>query len=101
MPSADWLTNLEGRQARCICDKKIPSVVAANDRAFFEYRGPGSSYSTDGCKHCGYSKVAHFNEASHMQGRRTVVEQGYCPGYEQSTEGREFDSFYCGCRGWD
>ena len=94
------MSNLEGRTARCQCGKTAPSTRDGS-LAFFEYRGPGSYEAEQGCQHCGYSKIAHFHFAEHMKGRKTVVEQGLCPGYEQATEGRPFDLFYCGCRGWD
>jgi len=32
--------------------------------------------------------------------RSTVVEDGRCPGFEPRGAW-DFDSFYCGCRGWD
>lgn len=75
---------------------------SSTELAFYEYRGPGSRDATC-CAHCGYYPSAH--DPAEMarnvpNNRRTVVEQGRCPGYEQRIPS-EVDSYYCGCRGWD
>ena len=103
--------DLTGRFARCSYQSSHPSdgkppVPSSRDLAFFEYRGPGSA-TAELCRHCGYAPRAH--EPAYMgtlvlvggKRRPTVVEAGECPGYEPLTEGRETDSYYCGCRGWD
>ncbi len=71
---------LAGRQARCSCGQTCASDGAAPgfiDVPFFEYWGPGSMKAEEQCV-CGYYRAAH--------GKR---------------EPDQFDSFYCGCRGWD
>lgn len=95
---------LEGRTARCGCGRTQPST--ADHLAFFEFIGEGSRYATQSCRHCGYHDVAHQPEHMetlvHIGGKRrpTVVEDGRCPGFEPAGA-HEFDTFYCGCRGWD
>lgn len=96
---------LAGRTAKCSC-----GATCASDSpraAFVEYHGPRSRYAAVTCKHCRFHDVAH--EPAHMaklvpgrDGKRrpTVVEDGTCPGFE-SIGPVEFDSYYCGCRGWD
>jgi hypothetical protein len=95
-------TALLTRTARCYCGAERPSSPSL---AFFEFRGDGSDFA----KHCtcGYAECAH--DPAHMEtlvhgrdGKRrpTVVESGRCDGFTPRG-GAEFDSFYCGCRGWD
>ena len=94
---------LLSREARCICGQTVPSTEHAR-LAFFEYRGPGSDFAEHSCKHCRYHDVAHGpgKEQDIREGkrpRRNVVEEGHCPGFEAGPH--EYDSYYCGCRGWD
>jgi hypothetical protein len=90
-------THLEGREARCSCGKTRPSPDALEGKlAFFEYRGRGSRW-TDNCE-CGYAWIAHTQETD--RGRINVVAQGKCPGFTPRGP-HEFDTYYCGCRGWD
>lgn len=93
--------NLTGREARC--GKFCAVVPSSLDLAFFEFRGEGSPVSKRTCKKCGYADVAH--DPAHMQrnvpsNRKTVVEQGKCSGFEPHGA-YEYDTYYCGCRGWD
>lgn len=102
---------LEGREARCICGKTVPSTLALDDEgylstrlAFFEYRGPASRKAKESCIHCRYHEVAHGSGreediAKGVRPRRNVVEEGHCPGFEAGPY--DTDTFYCGCRGWD
>lgn len=88
--------NLEGRQARCsYCNSTQPSSTKL---AFFEYRGPGSQSASQSCK-CGYHWAAHVHDPRRVV-PTSVVERGECSGF-QSKGGSEYDSYYCGCRGWD
>lgn len=113
--------DLSEREARCACGATRPSDP---DLAFFEYRGPGSSFATK-CRHCGYTKGAHDRQggecdfcegtgryrhhsptapARHCNrcaGKGTLTNPLVCADYEPLTEGHEYDSFYSGCRGWD
>ena len=102
---------LTGRTARCAygCGSTRPSDDPRG-LAFFEYRGPGSKDATERCK-CGFFKCAHeveykqrislpFELKSPFGRRKTVVEDGKCQGFEPRGAA-EFDSYYCGCRGWD
>lgn len=82
--------NLEGRKARCICGRIETSSI---DLAFFEFRGPGSRAGNATCKNCRYHDVAHTPE-------KRAKNKYICDNFE-SIESFEFDSFYCGCRGWD
>lgn len=92
--------DLTGRMARCSCGAERPSD---KDRlAFFEYRGPGSSFAVEICA-CGFYRSAHEPEECRKRVRgnqQTVVESGRCAGFT-SQGPHEFDSYYCGCRGWD
>jgi hypothetical protein len=74
--------NLEGRLAECMCGNKEPS---STNLAFFEFRGVGSRSAVETCE-CGYYEVAHPNR--------------YCEQFKPRGP-YEFDTFYCGCRGWD
>ena len=93
-----------GREARCGCGRIEPSSVSL---AFFEFTGAGSARALKGCRVCGYDECAH--EPEHMATlvykrdgtrRPTVVEDGRCTGFVPSGPWR-YDTFYCGCRGWD
>ncbi len=42
-------------------------------------------------------RLAHFGE----ERRPTIVEQGRCPGFENDSDGTPYDTYYCGCRGFD
>jgi len=101
-PGAEKVTagpNLVGRLAKCGCRRTEPS---STDLAFFEYRGLGSERATIQCK-CGYFECAHdpaYMARNVPSNRRTVVEQGLCTGFVARGP-FEFDSYYCGCRGWD
>lgn len=86
--------DLTGRIAKCGDHAPKPSSL---DLAFFEFCGPGSREATDICV-CGYATVAHEKHA------------GKCPpnsknrsqtGAFKPRGAREFDRYYCGCRGWD
>lgn len=83
---------MSDRQARCQCGHTQPSADA--DRlAFFEFRGEGSKHATTLC-HCGYALAAHDKPhvaAHHAKTRKEPAPRGP----------HEYDSFYCGCRGWD
>lgn len=83
---------LEGRQAKCpYCKTPAPS---SNDLPFFEYRGEGSRDAMIGCKNCGYYAVAHTSPLPrHLAGH-------VCGKFEPQG-GMQFDSYYCGCKGWD
>ena len=82
------------RQAKCTCGKLEPSNY---DLPFFLDRSAGSGYATEHCK-CGYYEIAHRDDPK--QRRLNVVKEGWCTGFQPHDE-YEFDSFYCGCRGWD
>lgn len=90
-----------GCEARCSCGTLKPSTLDGS-LAFFEYCGEGSPAATDYCI-CGFHKAAHDPAITrtYVKGnQQTVVETGQCKGF--SAQGpRQFDKFYCGCRGWD
>lgn len=66
--------DLRNREARCYdCDARRPSSL---DLPFFSYDGPGSPLDLD-------NATTHIPPKYRLKG------------------GRPFDSFYCGCRGWD
>ena len=83
--------NLEGRQMRCYCGNKSIRPSDPEKGAFFEYRGEGSPAATKSCK-CGYYISVHHKE--------NVARK--CPYDTPVPKGPfEYDSYYCGCRGWD
>lgn len=97
--------NLEGRVAKCGYStpgrywygtpedhaKGVPSRI---DLAFFEYRGEGSNWATQKC-HCGKFEVAHRGPQMGAWVRNP-------PDHDFEPRGAdEFDSYYCGCFGWD
>lgn len=94
---SDQPLNLNGRLARCHCGKLEPSSL---DLAFFEYRGEGSPHATTVCV-CGFHYVAHIAEGvARNIDKRTVIDTGECSGFV-ARGAATFDSFYCGCDGWD
>ena len=101
-PNADIVVDapdLTGRLAKCSCGRTVPSDL--KQCAFFEYCGPGSRVAAESCK-CGYAFVAHTVEGMARNvpsNRKTVIEQGKCSGFVARGP-LEFDSYYCGCRGW-
>lgn len=90
---------LIGREAKCICGRTVPSTEYER-LAFFEFRGAGSQKATETCKHCHYTTVAHQDDAPVWPNGKTAVQTHGCPGFEPIGPW-EFDSYYCGCRGWD
>ena len=84
--------NLANRMASCSCGRKEKS---APDLPFFIYRGPNSDYAKHTCTRCRYSVVAHTTE-NWARGRSLV-----CQSFTSNPDGHEYDSYYCGCRGWD
>lgn len=85
--------SLAARVATCSlgCPSRRPSSTSL---AFFEWRGPGSPYATEVCT-CGFYKSVHDPEQRPAMGARF-------PDHEFVARGpHEFDSYYCGCRGWD
>lgn len=88
--------NLTGRQARCYCGKTVQSV-ADGTLAFFEFKGEGSREAMERCGHdkCFFFKGVH-GEINSFTGRAGITDHEFVP-----HGAFEFDSFYCGCRGWD
>ena len=78
--------NLEGRTAKCSCGLKRPST--SDGLAFFVYTGPGSYDANEICT-CGFHIEAHA--AGKIKDGHAFTARGP----------REFDRYYCGCRGWD
>lgn len=87
--------DLTTRKAICGCGRIEPSSTSL---PFFEYRGEHSRMAVDSCDHCGYALIAHTQEPTRTQ--RNVIREGRCPGFEPRGAWA-YDSFYCGCRGWD
>lgn len=83
--------DFSNRKAKCFCGKILPSNPQR--MAFFQWRGEGSPAAKENCKHCRYSIIAH-------QKPRDQVVSSVCRHFEQHGA-YEFDTFYCGCKGWD
>lgn len=77
---------METRQAQCYCGKTKPSDESL---PFFESRDTGSKQATIGCKNCFYYEVAHGK--GHKQVCNNFIPHG----------AYEYDTFYCGCDGWE
>ena len=80
------MTEIQVRQARCYCGKLEPIT---KNLPFFESRDTGSRQATIACKNCFYYDVAHG------KGHKDVCNNFTPHG------AYEYDSFYCGCDGWD
>jgi len=88
---------LDGRFARCTCGMKRPSSLALEDAlAFFEYRGPESREAKNGCGTCRYMREAHERKIAHPEQRHL---KHVCDDFTPLEH--EYDSFYCGHKGWD
>ena len=85
------LPDLSNRQAKCMCDKIVPSELGL---AFFEYLGPDSPRSHEQCK-CGYYEVAHKG-----QNTGSWVKNPIDHPFEEHGP-YEYDNYFCGCAGWD
>lgn len=83
------------RSAKCFCGRTRPSSER-DDLAFFEDRGPGNVDHV--CKNCRYHLVAHERKVDGLPLHRSKV---VCDNFEPMVDGYEFDTYYCGCRGWD
>jgi hypothetical protein len=91
---AESTPNLEGREARCSCGSKVTSRITL---AFFEFRGEGSNRGMTTCIECSGAEVLHreLNPVTGRPGTKTDHE------FKPNIAGWEFDSYYCGCYGWD
>jgi hypothetical protein len=87
---------LEGRLARCpYCKQTKPSLEALEGKlVFFEYMGPGNG---ELCDKCAWAPVVH--QDPEIQARPHVARTWHKHDFTDA-KGREFDGFYCGCRGW-
>ena len=83
--------DLTGREARCTCGKTMPSSTGL---AFFEYRGDNSEAAVKFCKTCAYAEHAH-------EIKGTVKHLQHCCDTFEPHGAWDYDSFYCGCKGWD
>lgn len=86
---------LEGRMARCTCERE--PVPSSFDLAFFEYRGPGSYQGRVTCRNCRYYDTAHEMK---VRENPPHLRRFCCDNFEPIGE-REFDLYYCGHAGWD
>ena len=94
--------DLTYRVARCTCGRTTPSTLDGS-LAFFEFCGEGSPRATDICGECHYASCAHdpaYMAKNVPSNRKTVIEQGKCSGFRPQGM-LAFDSYYCGCRGWE
>lgn len=76
------------REAKCFCGRIVPS---SEKLPFFESRDEGTRMATDTCKNCRYAEVAHRGETRNKK---------VCENFEPMGAW-QYDTFYCGCRGWD
>lgn len=83
--------NLDNRKSKCPHCQNI--VASSMGLPFFKYKGPGSYEAKITCK-CGYYKKAHKKEVGPTEFK---IE---CKRFRQHGPW-EYDSHYCGCRGFD
>lgn len=82
------------RMARCTCGKVRESSPSLD---FFQARGPGTQEDT--CAICRFAPIAHEWTTDRVVAEPHPATVGH--EFTPMTEGYEFDTFYCGCRGWD
>jgi hypothetical protein len=83
------------RMARCYCGETRPS--SEREKLFgFTDLSDTSAWARETCRHCGKFEVAHHPGCSQVR-----PDQYERHAFEPREKGREFDSYYCGCRGWD
>lgn len=95
------LSDLEDRFAQCVYCKQVEP--SAPGLPFFEYQGPGNGRECDVCR-----VVARVHDGIGLEGEplppTSVPAQRLAahPAHDFTDAiGREYDTFYCGCRGWD
>lgn len=87
---------LENRIAKCTnCSNTEPS---SKKLAHFAYRGVGSTYALDNCALCPWLLSVH--DGSSNGSNASAFEEASTHDFE-SIGASEFDSFYCGCNGWN
>lgn len=84
--------NLEGRVAKC--SARCAIVPSSVNLAFFEYLGSDSPASKQNCGQCGYYEIAHHQQDGRPRNQNVCLKFRPHGPYE-------FDSYYCGCHGWD
>jgi hypothetical protein len=86
-------TNEGPRMALCHCGDTRPS----SERLFgFTDKSLNSAWVKRHCRHCGKHEVAHYPGCSAVAPDQYERHQ-----FEPRNEAADFDSFYCGCEGWD
>ena len=81
------------RMARCRCGYIRPSSERAK---LFGFTDRSLASEQKYCRHCGKYEVAHYPGCSQAQPDQYERHQ-----FEPREEAAEFDTFYCGCDGWD
>lgn len=96
-PEADVvieIPDVTGRMARCSCGKLVPSDPSR--LAFFQ---SAEIRARQTCKVCRYAAIAHAEETRQRpHNRNTKLGDGHA--FVRS-DADEFDSYYCGCRGFN
>lgn len=93
-PVEEKEADIEGREARCAYCKTVkPSDLGL---AFFEFCGEASDDAKELCKHCMYKDFVHDIESKYETVRKIIESHDFEP-----KGAREYDRYYCGCRGWD
>lgn len=79
-------------------DESVPGhapVESSPDLAFFQFLGPGGANEKH-CAVCGKYEEPHLRVTSVARGAKRIDDHVFVP-----REPLDFDSYYCGCRGWD
>lgn len=82
------------RMAKCSCGKEVPSTASLFGRTTAE------QWAKDRCAVCCYAPIAHAPETR----SRPHMASKMIDGHEFTPtppDTRDYDTYYCGCRGWD
>lgn len=80
------------RRARCSCGREVASFSG------LAFRQTAESHAEGRCGTCGYADVAHEEPTRSRPHLARVMSDGH--EFTQA-EPRDYDTYYCGCRGWD
>lgn len=78
-----------------------PVSSDAKKLAFFEYRGPGSDFAKNRCTECTYNRNVHTDQPDHGESWAGKHGRGVSDHAFVVRGPAEYDSYYCGCWGWD
>ena len=81
------------RMAKCTCGKEVPSTPSL-------LRTTAEQWAKDRCAVCCYALGAHSPESRVKPHMRRAMGDGH-EFVPTPPDARDYDTYYCGCRGWD